>query len=345
MRLPSYFPLLASIGVLSSTLSGQWLNLPTPGLPRGPAGRPVLFAAAPRTTDGHPDLSGLWRRSLAFGYNVMPDIKDEEIAPWARALTESHLESLGQDSPSILCLPLGPAYSNSPLEARIVQTPNLIAMLHPDLTYRQIFMDGRKLEQEPNPAWMGYSVGRWDGDTLVVESNGYNDRTWLDAMGHPHSESLRITERFTRSTVGRMQLQITFEDPKAYAKAWTVNVDMFLAADTEMLEFVCNENERDRRHHVGTASELRSSAVKMSSGELTKYAGRYAIGPQQIEVIVAGSELSIRVFGAAVPLIPLSDTMFSSYVGPITFTKDAAGAIQGMTVDLGGGETTAARVK
>jgi hypothetical protein len=132
---------------------------------------------------------------------------------------------------SLLCLPLGVGYITGGTMAKIVQTPALIVMLNDDLTYRQIHMDGRSLEKEPNPSWMGYSVGRWDGDALVVESNGFNGRTWLDFGGHPHTEALRVIERYTRSDYGHLQLQVTLEDPSLYAKPMTFPVKGELAAD------------------------------------------------------------------------------------------------------------------
>ena len=135
------------------------------------------------------------------------------------------------------------------LESRKPEMSAMLAMLESDLTYRQIFMDGRKLEKDPNPTWMGYAVGHWEGDMLVVESNGYNDKTWLDYDGHPHTESLRVTERYRRPDFGHIELEVTLDDPKAYAKPWTVAIKMELTADTEILEMVC-DNEKDRAHMV-----------------------------------------------------------------------------------------------
>ena len=158
----------------------------------------------------------------------------------------------------IRCLPLGPAYptsgdSTGSEMVRIVQTPQLIVMLNPDLTYRQIWMDGRALEPDPNPSWMGYSVGRWEGDTLVVESFGFHTGTWLDRDGNTHSEKLRLTERYRRPNFGSLEVEVTFSDPEAYTRPWTVKVGAQFAADTEMLEWVCNEGAgRSLTHWVGT---------------------------------------------------------------------------------------------
>ena len=195
---------------LGAPLAAQWLNQPTPGIPRTPDGKPNLAAPAPRAPDGKPDLSGLWLKiSPKYSRNIAADLKPEDIQPWARALVEQRREDLGKEYMNVKCVPLGPGYATSAESTgaemmKIVQTPGLILILNPDLTYRQIFLDGRALESAPNPDWMGYSVGRWDGDTLVVDSFGFNDRTWLDARGMPHTEALRTTERYQRNTVGRM---------------------------------------------------------------------------------------------------------------------------------------------
>ena len=156
---------------------------------------------------------------------------------------------------------------------RIIQSPTVVAVLYESGTgrYRQIYMDGRKLPKDPNPTWLGYSVGHWEGDTLVVESAGFNDRTWLDRAGHPHSENLRVTERFRRVDFGHMQFQITYDDPETLTKPLSFSLAVNYAADTDMLENVCNETNRDKVHMVGTAN----TGVQLSSAVLAKYAGRY----------------------------------------------------------------------
>src|ERR1700704_519099 len=172
--------------LMTVPLAAQWLTQPTPGIPRTADGKPNLAAPAPRAVDGKPDLSGLWFKiSPKYSRNVAADLKPEDIQPWARALVEQRTEDLGKDYMNVKGLPLGPGYAISAESTgaemmKIVQTPGLILMLNPDLTYRQIFLDGRALESAPNATWMGYSVGHWDGDTLVVDSFGFNDRTWLD---------------------------------------------------------------------------------------------------------------------------------------------------------------------
>jgi hypothetical protein len=235
---------LALVLSLASFLQAQWIHQLAPGIPRTPNGRPNLVAPAPRTPGGKPDLSGLWTlRQIGGGISqVLPS----EIAPWAQALHKQREEDSGKDSPAVQCLPSGFIAGL----AKIVQTPGLIVMLAEDLTYRQIFLDGRELPKNPNPAWMGYSVGHWDGDTLVVESTGYNDRTWLEGS-YPHTENLHMTERFHRRDFGHLDLDVIRSDPKIYPKSWTVKMDGVLTPDTELLEYVCAENERDRPHLVG----------------------------------------------------------------------------------------------
>jgi hypothetical protein len=161
---------------------------------------------------------------------------------------------LDRDAPWARCLPAGlPLIETSGVTYRIVQTPSLMAILYEETASvpRPIFLDGRELPKDPNPSWLGYSVGKWDGDTLVVDTIGFNDRTWLDIGGHPHSEALRITERFRRVDFGHLELSITIDDPKTFTKPFTVVKHPKLRADYDMLEYVCNENERDSGHMVG----------------------------------------------------------------------------------------------
>jgi hypothetical protein len=266
----------------SGTVAAQWLEQPTSGIPRTADGKPNLAAPAPRTADGTPDLSGLWAKaSPKYARNLVSDLKPEEIQPWAREVVERRREDLGKDGMQVRCLPLGPGYATSGDSTgsemmRIVQTPLVIVMLNPDLTYRQIWMDGRRLEAEPNPSWMGYSVGRWDGDTLVVESYGFHAGSWLDRDGNPHTERLRLTERYRRPRFGTLELEATFADPGAYTRPWTVKVTADYAADTEMLEWVCNEGAgKSLVHWVGTASDERRNEPKIAPEVLSRYVGTY----------------------------------------------------------------------
>jgi hypothetical protein len=315
--------------MLEAPLAAQWLNQPTPGIPRTPDGKPNLAAPTPRTPDGKPDLSGLWNKiSPKYSRNIAADLKPEDVQPWARTLVEQRREDLGRQYMNVLCLPLGPGYATSADSTgaemmKIVQTPALILILNPDLTYRQIFLDGRALEAAPNPTWMGYSVGRWEGDTLVVESFGFNDRTWLDHDGHPHSEGLRTTERYRRRDFGNLELEVTFSDHAVYAKPWTVSVRAELAADTELLEWVCNENNRGLEHWVGKASDERKGEVQVGPEILSKYVGTYEeqpplwrTVPRVVQITVSNGRIFADMDGRGpVPLIGTSETAFTGLYG------------------------------
>ena len=230
---------------LVTPLPAQWAQRRTPGIPRTAAGKANLTAPAPRTADGKPDLTGLWEMvtDAAVGNVALRkpgDLQPADIQPWAKALIQQRAENFGVDNPRYRCLPDGPNYSTAGGTKRILQTPAMIVILQEDLTYRPIYMDGRALETDPNPSFMGYSVGHWEGNTLVVESNGFNDRTWL-LGGYPHTEALRMTQRIRRPDFGHLEISVTFQDPKAYNKAWTLSLSARFSADTELIEDVCNE--------------------------------------------------------------------------------------------------------
>ena len=247
------------------TLGAQWLHYPTPGIPRLPDGKPNLDAPPPRTADGKPDLSGLWqiRRQRMIAdqreVNISPfqsDIGDGlegglPYQPWARALAQQQRANHWKDAPSTRCLPLGPLLAHTYLDPRkIIQTPGLLVILNErDFSYRQIFTDGRPLPNDPNPSWYGYSTGHWDGDTLVVQTNGLRDRLWLDLGGDVITEAAKLTEKFRRPRFGALDIDVTVDDPKAYTRPWTVTLHQLLMADTELLEFVCLENEKDVQHY------------------------------------------------------------------------------------------------
>jgi hypothetical protein len=256
----------------------QWLNNRDPRTPRTKDGKPNLSAPVPRGANGKPDLSGIWMTDktprpemerlfrgigtfavpgddpLEFNkyfLNIMSDFKpeDDPIRPEFAPILKQRARA-ARDTPSILCLPLGTPWIDAlPAPYKLVQTPGLTLMIHEgEPLPRQVFTDGRKPPPDPDPSWLGYSVGNWDKDTLAVDTVGFNDRTWLDAFGHPHSESLHVVERFRRRDFGHMDLQVTFEDPKVYTKPVTVNYSQTLLPDTDLLEYVCTENERSRAH-------------------------------------------------------------------------------------------------
>jgi hypothetical protein len=242
--------------VLMAPVPAQWLNYPTAGIPRTADGKPNLSAPAPKAADGHPDLSGLWKApSGKYLFNLAADLKPEDVPfqPWALTLFNQRLDNLAKDRPTGRCLPHGVpdqmAVAGYPF--KVIQVPGLIALLYEEMShFRQIFTDGRALPKDPNPTLLGYSAGRWESDTLVVDTIGFNDVSWLDDPGHPHTEALHVVEAFRRIDFGRLEVQITIEDPKAYTKPWTVTESFTLLPDTELLENVC-ENEKDARHLVG----------------------------------------------------------------------------------------------
>jgi hypothetical protein len=252
--------LLTAILTITAVPAGaQWLNVPTKGIPRTKDGKPDLSAPAPRKPDGKPDLSGVWQsgeENRKFIRELNVDLKpgDLPLQPWAEDLTRYRRTGVGQsDFPPAHCLPLGvtmfDALPNYPL--KIIQEPELVVILYEHFgMFRQIFLDGRTLPENPNPTWMGYSIGHWDKDVLLVDSTGFNGKVWLDPGGHPSTDALRLSERFQREDFGHLDIQITIDDPKAYTKPWIVTMKRHLLVDTDLLEFVCNENEKDLKHMV-----------------------------------------------------------------------------------------------
>jgi hypothetical protein len=258
---------LATMVLSANSAWAQWANHPGRGVPRTSDGKPKLSVKPPRK-NGRPDLSGIWQaepdpqgKPSGVEYEINPRYfiniaadrqkpDDLPFQPWAADLFHQRLESQGIDDPLTRCVPPGaPAANTFPAPFKIIQTPELIAILYEtETTFRQIFMDGRNHPVDPVPTMYGYSVGKWEGSTLVVESLGFKDRGWLDRMGHPHSERLRLIERFTRRDFGHMDLSITVDDPKTYTEPFTYTQRMRLLPDTELMEYFCSENESDRSH-------------------------------------------------------------------------------------------------
>ncbi len=236
-------------------LSAQWLHYPTPGIPRTPDGKPNLSAPAPKTPDGKPDLSGVWmvRNGNKYFQDLGADGVEIPMLPWAKALYEQRKANLQKGHPSERCLGHGVAdFDTVATPRKIIQTPQVIAILFEAYNqYRQILMDGRPLPEPDQPSYHGYSVGRWEGDTLVVETNGFNDRGGLDMNGHTQTETTRIIERYTRRNFGHIDLEVTIDDPKTYSRPWTVALaGLDLLPDEELIEAIC-ENEKDSSHLVG----------------------------------------------------------------------------------------------
>lgn len=261
---------LILLGAVVAQLAAQWLQYPIPGIPRLPDGKPNLAAPAPRSSDGHPDLSGIWRLRrpcLADPFNPCSvDAGGQEFAdigaslpgglpyqPWAAELVKKHKADLGKDDPVAWCRPAGALrLLTYPLYRKIIQTPaETVILSERDVTYRQVFTDGRPLPTVPEPTWNGYSVGKWQGDTFVVETVGLRDGTWLDRNGSPLTDGAKMTEKFRRTNFGNLEIEVMIDDPKAYTKPWTVRLHQALVPDTELLDYYCNENEKDTVHAVG----------------------------------------------------------------------------------------------
>ena len=269
--------------------------------------------------------------------------------PWAQELSKKRTDDLGREDMSVLCLPFGPRAALVP--DKVIQTPGMLIMLFEDLTYRQVFLDGRPLPKDPNPTWMGYSVGHWDGDTLVVESAGFNDRTWLDGDGHPHTEELRVTERFRRPDFGHLEIERTLEDPKALAQPWVIPIKLEFNADTEMIEYVCAENERDHSHLIGKAADDKNLEVKVALEILKQYVGTYEFKPPTrpedpipIGISLDESKLMVSFSGGAKhALAALSETKFYFEGAHLQFVKDEHGVVTHLLLQVVEGDFEAPR--
>jgi hypothetical protein len=329
--------------VMTFSLTAQWPKHPTPGMPRTPDGKLDLAAPAPRLANGKPDLSGVWRvKQSSYLTYVTSDLKPDEIRPWAAALYQQRADDYRKDSDGIACLPPGPkaGISGLGLPMKIVQSPNLAVVLYEyETLYRQIFTDGRGLPEDPNPTWMGYSIGHWEGDTLVVATAGFNDRTTLDLGGHPHTEALRVTERFQRRDVGHIDLLVTLDDPKAYTRSWTLPIELDLMPDGELIEYVC-ENERDAPHLVGKSGK----EFDVPPEVLAQYAGAYGSG--DVVVSLEGGHLAINTSGGGkIPLIAHSENTFTMEGTGVDFVRDAKGGVIAMTQHWVEGDRYFARKK
>ena len=240
---------------LALSAQAQWIKLPLPGTPRTKDGKPNLTAPAPRAPDGHPDLGGIWISSRVYTNpsgaglaRYMPPGSKVPMLPAAQKQFEELTKFGDAADPSERCLPDGVPSHMLPLPIKIIQTPAVIVTLFEEFNvFRQIFTDGRKLPVTPNPAWFGYSVAHWEKATLVVESAGFNDQTYLDGEGLPHSEDLRIVERYSRPDFGHLKIEFTFTDAKHYSQPWSATIPFDLMPDTELMDHIC-ENEKDLAH-------------------------------------------------------------------------------------------------
>lgn len=246
--------LLAGVSVARG--AAQWHEYPTPGIPRTADGKPNLNAPAPKATDGHPDLSGIWM-APRIRVDLAQGMKQGETIPFTadgRAIYQERRANNGKDDPGARCLPTGiPVRATLQTPLKIIQTPQVTAILYESRTqFRQILTDGRPLPKEIDwPAWQGFSVGRWDGDTFVAESGGFNGRAWLDQVGTPASDAFHLTERFRRRDFGHIDLEMVIADSKMYTRPWSTFAELIFQPDTELLEYICEENEKDSAKMVG----------------------------------------------------------------------------------------------
>jgi len=276
---------IATLLLSSAILTAQWDKRTNPAIPCLPDGQVNLEAPTPKASDGHPDLSGLWTRApgdgrggrgraganappppppppgtppvatfFDLGANVTGGLP---LTPWGSDLLKQRLARDSKDNPDAMCMPMGfTQFHQQPQPREIIQLKDKLLILY-EANYglRQIYTDGRALPKQgdPQPQLYGYSVGHWEGETLVVESNNFRGAEdgpfdgWLDVNGRPYSREVKFTERFTRPTFGRLTLDVTVDDPKAYTKPFTVRINQQILPDTEMIEFICNENQQFRR--------------------------------------------------------------------------------------------------
>jgi hypothetical protein len=255
--LPTVTVLLTLLGAVSRPATGQWLHYPGPGIPRTADGKPNLSAPAPRSSDGKPDLDGIWfidetpigefgEQPVALRFEIKPE--DIIFTPEGEALQR---RSKANYPFGALCMPMNIPGLAAAQPFKILSNRREVAILYEvQTTYRQIFLDGRPLPTDPNPAWRGYSVGKWEGDSLVVDTTGFNADESILPGRRPHSDGLHMIERFRRKDFGHLEIQYTIDDPKIYAKPWTFKQNHHLTPDTELMEYFCNENEKDLKHIV-----------------------------------------------------------------------------------------------
>jgi hypothetical protein len=260
-------PILIAMALCAAVASAgaQWIVHPTAGVPRMPDGSPNLNAPPPRTADGRIDFSGMWQAarllpcddvnrmctdlpiSAQFG-NIGAGLTGGlPYSDWAK---ERMAQRKSWTDPYTNCItPGGPRMHLLPTMKKFVQTPALLLMLNEYNThFRQVFLDGRALPADPNPTWNGYSSARWEGETLVIDSLGYRDDQWLDTRASPLTNAARVTERLRRPAFGRLEIELTVNDPRAYTAPWTVTLEQAIVLDTDLLDANCWENEKDVDH-------------------------------------------------------------------------------------------------
>jgi hypothetical protein len=271
--------MVASLFVVASTSQAQWLNYRAAGTPTTKDGKVNLTAPAPRMPDGKPDLTGVWHIQTnrqqteltpsvvpgeqvrlagqpggpGYSGNILRDVKEPIETPLGTKVRTARLADGTRPDPTLFCLPWGMPVNNLVVEVvKFIQAPKeLVAIYEVDNSYRQIYLDGRPLPKDPNPSWLGYSTAHWEGETLVVDTEGFNDRTWLDMSGHSHGEQLHLTERYHRRDFGHLDVEMTFKDPEFYTKPFTIKFTHELSPDSDILEAYCAENNKDVQHIQG----------------------------------------------------------------------------------------------
>jgi hypothetical protein len=267
-------PGTALLCLCAAPTHGQWLDAPEPAGPRTADGKLDLEAPPPRLPNGRVDLQGIWMpddnryiRDLAL------DVGDDNVPyrPWARRLFDERKDGAhSREDPDAHCLPQGiPKLGWVSYPWKLVETPSSIAILYETFTFwRQIFTDGRKVDPNATPTWMGYSTGRWEGDTFAVETTGFNGKAWLDQLGRPTTDQLRVTERFTRTHFGHMRIDVTIDDPGAYTAPWSASQVVHLRPGWEPLEFICLENNKDVESLPGESYVLPNLEAARQKGYL-----------------------------------------------------------------------------
>jgi hypothetical protein len=335
--------------------TAQWLDRPWPDIPRTVDGEPDLTAPAPRGLDDKPDFTGIWN-----GPPPVARLDPTNLQLWISELATQRQQDFYKERPLFRCLPNGPETESFAGWKRFIQTPASIVILNENLTYRLIHMDGRELEANPITSWSGYSVGHWDGDTLVIDTFGFNDKTWVSRFGVSHTEALRVNERYRRPDFGHMQVEVTFTDPDAFATPWGFDMNMIVQADTEMLESVC---ERGSEDWSGSFSAIEAKRVFVSPETLVQYVGVYSGiyggGERVYEISLIGGELIATIVsaysalglgaagleeGAPRTLVPFSETLFDGLGLGYRFIVNDDGEVESFIISHVSGDYTYSRL-
>jgi len=339
--------------------AAQWPSFVRKDVPRASDGKPNLAAAAPRMADGKPDFSGIWENApigsgggggrqgqasrplppgeppLATFFNVGAGFPGGlPFRPWAKELLDKRRADNDKDNPDAHCLPMGLLqFHEHPQPRKIVQTKDVVLIIY-EANYglRQIFLDGRPLpNNDPTPWWYGYSVGHWDGETLVVETTNLRDGGWLDIWGSPLTDQAKITERFRRLNYGTLQIDVTIDDQKAYTRPFTVRFNQRLSPGDELIEFICNENEQSSMHLLGKDNGGAASRVTVTvdAKVLEGYVGRYQIAPGAFITITRQNSQLLGKLGELPPfeMYPTGpkDFYITNFDARFTFEVDAQG--------------------